>query len=156
MNSYQMATVLFTSSQINKTEILNQALWLILSLAFLSGAFASPFPSKENELEKELEVAHFHQSVLEGDKAQLEACVNFLLEKGKEQPHEIGEMLDEMIIGLLRVSSRNARQILVSIKQAFPHIERGEINSRLYAMSKKGVTKFKRVNGEKAPVWSLN
>lgn len=153
--NYHIATFPFVHSPINPSDIMNQTLAILVILSFLSGAFGSSFPSKHIDLEKQLEMAHFHQSVLEGDKSQLEACVDLLLQKGKGEPRETGEVLDEMIINLLRGSSKNVRQMLVSIKAAFPHIEKGEINSRLYAMLNKGITKFERVNGEKAPLWSV-
>ena len=100
-------------------------------------------------------MAHFHQSVLEEDKAQLEACLDFLLQKGTGQSSESSAALDETISDILRSSSKNVRQILAAIKPAFPEIEKGEINSRLYSMMNKGLTKFKRVSGDKAPLWSL-
>jgi hypothetical protein len=159
MDSYQMATLPFQPSQKSMAEFVNHALGILLTLAFLSGAFAgpstaSPAPPK-GDLEKELDMAHFHQSVLEEDKAQLEDCVDFLLQKGEDQPAQRSGILDETIIDLLHTSSKNARQILAAIKPAFPVVEKGEINSRLYTMMKKGLTKFKRVNGDKAPLWSL-
>jgi len=159
MDSYQMATLPFQPSQKSMAEFVNHALGILLTLAFLSGAFvgpspASPVPSK-GDLEKELEMAHFHQSVLEEDKAQLADCVDFLLQKEEDQPAERSAILDETIIDLLHTSSKNARQILAAIKPAFPVVEKGEINSRLYTMMKKGLTKFRRLNGDKAPLWSL-
>ena len=159
MDSYQMATLPFQPSQKSMAEFVNHALGILLTLAFLSGTFAGPSPaspgSTKNELEKELEMAHFHQSVLEEDKAQLEDCVDFLLQKEEDQPAQRSAILDETIIDLLHTSSKNARQILAAIKPAFPVVEKGEINSRLYTMMKKGLTKFRRVNGDKAPLWSL-
>jgi hypothetical protein len=159
MDSYQMATLPFQPSQKSMAEFVNHTLGILLTLAFLSGAFVGPSPaspgSTKKELEKELEMAHFHQSVLEEDKAQLEDCVAFLLQKEEDQPAQRSAILDETIIDLLHTSSKNARQILAAIKPAFPVVEKGEINSRLYTMMKKGLTKFKRVNGDKAPLWSL-
>lgn len=155
MDSYQMATLPFQPSQKSMTEFVNHALGILLTLAFLSGTFAGPSTESPGSTKKELEMAHFHQSVLEEDKAQLEDCVDFLLQKGEDQPAQRSAILDKTIIDVLRRSSKNARQILAAIKPAFPVVEKGEINSRLYTMMKKGLTKFKRVNGDKAPLWSL-
>jgi hypothetical protein len=152
---YHIATFPFVHSPINPSDIMNQALVILLILSFLSGAFGSQF-HWHKDLEKQLEVAHFHQSVLEEDKAQLEDCIDFLLQKQEgTSPPKPGGILDEIIVGTLRFSSKNVREILGAIKPAFPDIEKSEINSRLYAMSNKGITKFERVSGEKAPRWSL-
>ena len=159
MDSYQMATLPFQPSQKSMAEFVNHALGILLTLAFLSGTFAGHSPASDpaakGDLEKELEMAHFHQSVLEEDKAQLEACVDFLLQKGTGQSSESSAALDETISDVLRTSSKNVRQILAAIKPVFPEIEKGEINSRLYSMMNKGLTKFNRVSGDKAPLWSL-
>jgi len=155
MDSYQIATLPFQPSQKSMAEFVNHALGILLTLAFLSGAFAGPSPASPSSTKKELEMEQFHQSVLKEDKAQLEGCVAFLLQKGEDQPAQRSAILDETIIDLLHTSSKNARQILAAIKPAFPVVEKGEINSRLYTIMKKGLTKFKRVNGDKAPLWSL-
>ena len=128
MDSYQMATLPFQPSQKSMAEFVNHALGVLLTLAFLSGTFAGPSPASpapsKGDLEKELEMAHFHQSVLEEDKAQLEACVDFLLQKGTGQSSESSAALDETISDVLRTSSKNVRQILAAIKPVFPEIEK--------------------------------
>jgi hypothetical protein len=108
-------------------------------------------PTREEILEKELEMAHKHQDVLEEDIKNLEASVA-LLSVRASQPQN----LQAAITGLLQKKAGGlvCKQLLSTLALTMPEITKKDVNSTLYKMKVKKIVKIKS-NFDKVPVWLL-
>ena len=108
-------------------------------------------PTREEILEKELEMAHKHQDVLEEDIKNLQASVA-LLSTRASQPQN----LQTAITNILQNNTDGlvCKDILTMLTPTMPELTKKDVNSILYKMKVKKVVKIKS-NFVKVPVWLL-
>ena len=108
-------------------------------------------PTREEILEKELEMAHKHQDVLEEDIKNLEASVA-LLSVRPSQPQNLQTAITDLL--QKKAGGLVCKQLLSTLALTMPEITKKDVNSTLYKMKVKKIVKIKS-NFDKVPVWLL-
>ena len=110
-------------------------------------------PTKVEILQKELEMAHKHQDIIEEDNKNLQESIALLI---NSTPASHPQNLQSAIINLLQKNTRGlmCKQILTMLSPIMPDLTRKDVNSMLYKMKVKKVVKLKS-NFDKVPTWLL-
>jgi len=110
-------------------------------------------PTDAEVLEKQLEMAHVHQGVLEEDIKNLEASIMLLT---NSTPASHPENLKYAILNILQNNTRGltCKDILSILSTTMPDMTKKHVNSMLYTMK---VKKFVSIKNKSArvPVWVL-
>jgi len=110
-------------------------------------------PTKVEILQKELEMAHRHQDIIEEDNKNLQESITLLI---NSTPASHPQNLQSAIINLLQKNTRglSCKQIVSMLSPIMPDLTKKNVNSMLYKMKVKKVVKL-RSNFEKVPSWLL-
>ena len=111
-------------------------------------------PSESSEIEdlqKQLEMAHKHQEVLEEDIENLQSSLALMVNMASASKKE---SVEDIIIGLLqnKPSGLKCKDILKMMLPAMPNLTKPDLNSILYKMKCKGLLQSKS-STDKAPIW---
>ena len=126
---------------------------VLSALAIFQMLLSNASSKKEQELKKQLEMAHKHQELLEQDIDDLQSSLELMISATSASHNE---NVEDAIVILLQHNPRGLKcsDILKSILPAMPDMGKKSLNSILYKMNNRNIITKKNTT-DIAPTWIL-
>ena len=122
----------------------------IFAILILLNIVKTKESSEIEDLQKQLEIAHKHQEVMEEDIAMLQSTVDLLMNTSNKDP------IEEMVVNLLKdkPDGMKCKYIFTALLPEMPELTNDSLNKVMCSMKSKNIVTTKKTN-EKAPTWVL-